>query len=96
MFPLFHNNFDIFLISGVKLHIHFRNLVVLLIFPSNLKSDMSRYGYLEVLSFRLRDNESRMYMYFRGLDTFGRHSIIAYNITNTRIFKYTKNFTTKK
>ena len=39
---------DIFLTSGVKLHIHLLNVVVQFIVLHSLNSDMSRYGYLEV------------------------------------------------
>ena len=47
--PLFHNIFSISLFSEVKLHIHLWNVVVWFIFfPQFCKSDMLRYGYLEV------------------------------------------------
>ena len=62
---LFNKIFNISLTSGVRLHIHLWNVVVLhLCFPQFCKSDTSRYGYYEVF-FReflgLRDNESGMY-----------------------------------
>ena len=45
-FPHYFNY--IFLTSGVKLHIHLLNMVVLFYcFTHSLNSDMSRYGYLE-------------------------------------------------
>ena len=62
--PLFHNIFSISPFSGVKLYIHLWNVVVWFIFfPQFCKSDMSRYGYLEVFQIvpGLRDNESRLY-----------------------------------
>ena len=47
--PLFHNIFKLSLTSGVKLHIYLCNMVVrLFCFSQFCKSDMSRYGYLEV------------------------------------------------
>ena len=39
-------------------------------FPQFCTSDMSKYGYLEVFgSLRLRDNESRLYMFCEALKT---------------------------
>ena len=56
--PLFHNISNVSLILRVKLHIHFWNVFIRFIFIlfiylfifffSFCKSDMSRYGYLEV------------------------------------------------
>ena len=63
--PLFHNIFNISLTSGVKLYVHLWSVVVL---SQTCKSDMSRYGYLEVFHrvLRLRDNESRLYYNVTG------------------------------
>ena len=64
----FHNIFNIrvSLASGVKLHIHFYMSLFELLFSQFCKSDMSRYGYLEVFQrvIRLRDNESRFKLCF--------------------------------
>ena len=46
--PLFHNIFNKAPITGVELHIHLWNVVVLLFFPHFCKSDISSYSYLEV------------------------------------------------
>ena len=46
--PLFHNIFNISLISGVKLYIHLLIVVVRFIFSSILQTDISRYEYVEV------------------------------------------------
>ena len=44
-----HYFIDIFLTSGVKLHIYLLNVVVqFIVFLNSLNSDMSKYGYLEV------------------------------------------------
>ena len=55
---LFQNIFNISLTSRVQLRIYLLNVVVRIIFPQFCKSDMSRYGYLEVC----RDKESRLYI----------------------------------
>ena len=44
----FYNIFAISLTSRVQLHINLLNVVVRIIFPQFCKSDMSKYGYLEV------------------------------------------------
>ena len=75
--PLFHNIVNISLTSGVKLHTHLLNVVARFIFPKFCKSDMSRYGYLEVL-LGIRDNESRPYCHERML-------LIACADTNAQI-----------
>ena len=46
--PLFHNIFNISLTSRVQLHIYLLNVVNRISFPQFCKSDMSKYGYLEV------------------------------------------------
>ena len=60
---LFHNIFNISLTSGVKLHILSEMWLFSLFFPTFCKSDMSRYGYLQVFqkSLGLRDNKSQLY-----------------------------------
>ena len=49
-FLLFSQYFNISLTSGVKLDIHLLNVIVRFIFIKFCKSDMLRYGYLEVFS----------------------------------------------
>ena len=68
--PFPHYFIYIFLTSGVKLHIHLLNVVVLFIVfltPSTLicrGTDISKY-FSESLG--IRDNESRLYVYFEPL-----------------------------
>ena len=69
--PLFHNIFNkkTCLTSRDQLHLHLLNAVVDLFFPQVCKSDMSKYGYLEIF-LRVpcvRDNESRLYVYSLAL-----------------------------
>ena len=47
-FSFFPQYFQYIFYFKVKLHIHLLNVVVLFIFLQFCKSDMSRYGYLEV------------------------------------------------
>ena len=51
-FSYFRSIFNISVTWGVKLHIHLWNMAVHFNFPQFCKSDMSRYGYLEVLWFQ--------------------------------------------
>ena len=55
-----------------------------LFFPELCKSDMSRYGYLEVLSLGVWDNESRLYKYGKRL----RCQMIHMNMSSQIITKY--------
>ena len=62
--PLFHNIFNMFLTSGVKLHIHLLNLVVR--FIAFLTSATLIFRGTDILkcfreSLGIRDNESRLY-----------------------------------
>ena len=60
--PLFHNIFNISFNLGVKLHIHFvYDVCSINCFPQFRKSDMSKYGYLEVFH-RVLGDESRLYL----------------------------------
>ena len=63
--PLFHNIFNISLYNlGVILHIHSVKGGCSINCFHFCKSDMSKYGYLEVFieSLGFRDNESRLYL----------------------------------
>ena len=47
--PLFNNSFNIYIFcKGVKLHLNFGALGCYILFSQFLKSDMSKYGYLDV------------------------------------------------
>ena len=81
IWPLFHNIFNISLSSGVKLHIHLLNVVVRFIVLLTSATLIFRgTDFLKCFreSLGIRDNESRLYLFFRGIDALSGRQLSKY------------------